>query len=113
MSKKPNILHIFTDQQRFDTIGLLNPVIKTPNLDRLCENGVVFTNSYSPSPVCISARCSMIFGQYPMNTGCYENTIMPTDDRQPFMDALTDTGYRTHGIGKCHFTPDNMVDFLA
>lgn len=110
MSKKPNILHIFTDQQRFDTIGALgNPVIKTPNLDKLCENGVVFTNAYTPSPVCVSARCSMIFSQYPMNTGCYENTIMPTDDRQTFMSALTDAGYRTHGIGKCHFTPDTFA----
>ncbi|MGQ9610977.1 MAG: sulfatase family protein [bacterium] len=108
MSKKPNILHFFVDQQRFDTINALgNPVIKTPNLDWLCENGVAFVNAYSPSPVCVSARCSMIFGQYPMNTGCYENTIMPTDGRQTFMDALTKSGYRTHGIGKCHFTPNS------
>lgn len=104
---RPNILHIFVDQQRFDTIGALNnPIIKTPNLDRLVRSGVSFTNCYSPSPVCISARCSMIYGQYPANTGCYENTPMPTDDRCSFMGALTQSGYRTHGIGKCHFSPD-------
>ena len=107
MSKRPNILHFFTDQQRFDTIHALgNPIIKTPSMDRLCENGVAFTNAFTPSPVCISARCCMIHGQYPMNTGCYENTRMPTDGRQSFMEALTEAGYRTHGIGKCHFTPD-------
>ena len=101
MSKRPNILHFFTDQQRFDTIHALgNPIIKTPSLDRLCENGVAFTNAFTPSPVCISARCCMIHGQYPMNTGCYENTRMPTDGRQSFMEALTEAGYRTHGIGK-------------
>lgn len=110
MSQKPNILHFFVDQQRFDTIRALgNPVIKTPNLDRLCIDGIAFTNAYSPSPVCIAARCSMIYGQYPMNTGCYENTIMPTDSRQSFMDALTAAGYRTHGIGKCHYTPDSYA----
>ncbi len=108
--KRPNILHLFTDMQRFDTIHALgNTVIKTPHLDRLCREGVAFTNAYSPSPVCISARCSMIMGQYPLNTGCYANTTMPTDDRQTFMEVLKDDGYRTHGIGKCHFTPDKFA----
>lgn len=104
---RPNILLFFTDQQRGDTIGALgNPVIRTPALDRLCRSGVAFTNAFSPSPVCVSARCSLIHGQYPLHTGCYENTTMPTDGRQTFMGALTAAGYRTHGIGKCHFTPD-------
>ena len=48
----------------------------------------------------------MIHGQYPMNTGCYTNAPMPTDGRQTFMDALSEAGYLTHGIGKCHFSPD-------
>ena len=104
---RPNILHIFVDQQRFDTIGALNnPVIRTPNLDRLVRMGTAFTNAYTPSPVCIAARCSMIYGQYPANTRCYENMPMPTDGHQSLMTALTANGYRTHGIGKCHFSPD-------
>jgi arylsulfatase len=108
--KRPNILHIFTDQQRFDTIGAINnPTIKTPNLNRLCENGVIFTNAFTPCPVCVAARCSMVYGQYPMNTDCYENTLMPTDGRQSLMDALAEAGYRTHGIGKCHFSPDSYA----
>jgi arylsulfatase len=107
---RPNILHIFTDQQRFDTIAALgNPVIRTPNFDRLCREGTAFTSAYSASPVCISARCSMIYGQYAHNTGCYENQTMPTDDRRSVMGALTEAGYRTHGIGKCHFSPDSMA----
>ncbi len=107
MSDKPNILFIFTDQQRADTIAALgNPIIKTPNLDRLVAEGVAFTNAFTPSPVCVSARCSMIFGQYPHHTGCYDNSDMPTDGRESYMDALNNAGYYTHGIGKCHFTPD-------
>ena len=104
---RPNILHIFTDQQRFDTIHALgNSIIRTPNLDRLCREGTVFTNAFSPSPVCIPARCSMTFGQYPQNTGCYANAPGTQDDRQTFMQVLTDSGYNTVGIGKCHFDPD-------
>ena len=110
MKNKPNILHIFTDMQRFDTIHALgNKEIKTPNIDRLVQKGISFTSCYSPSPVCIAARCSMIYGQEPSHTGCYENTIMPTDGRQTFMEALTQNGYRTHGIGKCHYTPDRFA----
>lgn len=108
--RRVNILHLFTDMQRFDTIRALgNGVIRTPNLDRLCAMGVSFTNAFSPSPVCISARCSMITGQYPLHTGCYENDLMPTDGRNTFMAALSQEGYRTHGIGKCHFTPDRFA----
>ena len=106
---KPNILHIFTDQQRFDTIAALgNPVIKTPNIDRLVKSGVSFTNAFTPSPVCVAARCSMIYSQYPTRTDCWDNGTMP-DGRDSFMDALTQAGYRTHGIGKCHFTPDPLA----
>ena len=108
MSRKPNIVLIFTDQQRFDTINALgNPVIRTPNLDRLCREGTAFTSAYSPSPVCVPARCSMHYGRYPMHTKCYDNAFpMPEDGRPTFMDALANEGYRTHGIGKCHFTPE-------
>jgi arylsulfatase len=109
--KQPNILHFFVDQMRYDCINALgNPYIKTPALNRLVTQGSTFSNAFSPSPVCIPARCSMIYGQYPHTTGCYENNFpMPTDDRKSFMDILSSNGYRTHGIGKCHFTPDPLA----
>lgn len=106
---QPNILHLFTDQQRFDTIAALgHPCIRTPNLDRLVKQGTAFTRAYSPCPECIPARCSMITGRYPGRTGCYSNgQPMPAEDAMPtFMDLLQQAGYRTHGVGKCHFTPD-------
>lgn len=104
---KPNILHIFTDQLRFDAIHANgNPVIQTPNLDRLANLGVSYQNAYTPSPVCVAARCSMITGCYPTKTHCVSNDAMPTDIPS-FMEILTQNGYRTHGIGKCHFTPDS------
>ena len=105
---RPNILLFFTDQQRFDTIGALgNPVIKTPNLDRLAREGTAFTSAYTCSPVCISARCSLIHGLYPMRTGNYSNeSKRPMEGRQTFMGALTSAGYLAHGIGKMHFWPD-------
>ena len=71
MTHRPNILLLFTDQQRFDTIAALgNPYIQTPTLDRLVAEGTSFTSAYTPSPVCIAARCSLILGQYAHQTGC-------------------------------------------
>jgi len=104
---QPNILLLFTDQQRHDTIHAAgNPIIRTPHLDRLAREGVLFRSAYTPSPVCVPARCSMIYGQYPHRTGCADNgDPMPTD-RPSIMDLLRGAGYRTHGIGKMHFTPD-------
>jgi len=108
MPERPNILLLFCDQFRADAIAAAgNPVIKTPVLDRLCADGVRFSNAFTSSPACIPARCSMLYGQYPARTGCYWNRDpMPTDERKSFIGALTEAGYRTHGIGKMHFRPD-------
>lgn len=107
MSKRPNILLLFTDQQRYDTIGALgNPLLKTPVLDRLVERGVCFTNAYTPSPVCVPARYAMLTGQSPHKTGCVNNQSMPSGYTS-LMEVLASCGYETLGIGKMHFTFDD------
>ncbi|MBK1880468.1 sulfatase family protein [Pelagicoccus mobilis] len=105
---RPNILFILTDQQRFDTIHALgNPVIKTPNLDRLVNEGTIFSRAYTPSPECCPARASLHYGQYPALTACYSNVNDWPDDEQnsSYVNELTQAGYRTHGVGKTHFAP--------
>jgi arylsulfatase A-like enzyme len=110
-TKSPNILLIITDSQRADTVAAHgNPIIRTPSLDRLVREGTSFTSAYTPSPMCVPARCALLYGQYPSCTGCYDNaTGMPTDGRSSFVDALAEAGYRTHGVGKTHFTPDHTA----
>ncbi len=103
---RPNILLLFTDQQRFDALGALgNPVLRTPNLDRLCSEGTVFTRCYTPSPVCVPARAALVSGLPPHRTGCWDNGTNIGEEIPSVMGKLTDLGYRTHGIGKMHFTP--------
>lgn len=110
MADRPNILLLFTDMQRADTIHALgNPVIKTPNLDRLVEEGTSFTSCYTPSPVCVSARCCMHYGMYPQRTGLYRNGRMMDDNGASFQELLGNAGYRTQAIGKCHFTPERAA----
>ncbi|NLF32253.1 MAG: sulfatase-like hydrolase/transferase, partial [Planctomycetes bacterium] len=85
---QPNVLFIFTDQLRADALGAAgDPIIRTPNLDRLAAEGVRFDSAYSPCPVCVPARCSLIFGQYTDRTGCYENNYAMPSDRPSFMQA--------------------------
>jgi len=112
-SDRPNILLILTDMQRHDTIGALgNPVIKTPQIDRLCAEGTAFTRCYTPSPVCVPARCSLHYGRYPQRTGCTHNMPMPLFPGESYPERLSAAGYRTRAIGKCHFTPaDNLHGF--
>jgi len=106
MPATPNILVLFTDQQRYDTIRALgNPVIQTPHLDRLVAEGTSFTSAYCPSPVCVSSRCSFVLGQYAHQTNCVNNETMPAN-RRSMMEYLRDAGYQTHGVGKMHFSPD-------
>ncbi len=104
--KNPNILLLFTDQQRFDTIAALgNPVIKTPAMDRLANEGTAFTRAYTPSPVCAPGRCSLVTGQPAHITGCSDNSPL-LKDMPSFIEHLSDAGYQTHGVGKMHFAPD-------
>lgn len=107
MPRQPNILLLFTDMQRADTIHALgNLVIRTPALDRLVREGTAFTSCYSPSPVCVPARCSMHYGLYPVHTGLADNGPMPPDNGRSMPAELHRLGYETASIGKCHFMPD-------
>jgi choline-sulfatase len=103
---RPNILLLFTDMQRADTIGALgNPAIRTPHLDRLVREGTAFTRCFTPSPVCVPARYCLHYGRWPHRTGCTHNGERVADDGRSYVERLGRAGYRTHGIGKMHFEP--------
>lgn len=103
----PNILFIFTDQQRFDAVSAHgNPDIRTPVLDRLVREGTTFMRCYTPSPVCVAARTAIATGLPAHVNGCSDNAPMPRE-YPSFMERLRDSGYQTHGVGKMHFTPDH------
>ena len=102
---RPNVLHFCTDGQRFDTVHATgNPIIRTPNLDRLTHEGVAFTSAYTTCAWCVPARNSMLYGEYPFRNA--PGVFMGAEDRPSFVDTLASAGYRTHSIGKCDFYPD-------
>ena len=102
--KRPNILLIYTDQQRWDTIRYGgNPAIITPNLDRLAREGVLMDNAFCNNPVCMPSRQSMLSGLYPSTVGCTTNGIEMREDIWTLPRILKAYGYTTANIGKLHF----------
>lgn len=104
-STRPNILLVMTDQHRYDALSAYgNQHIKTPNLQRLSDDGVTFDTCYSTSPICAPARASLLTGKYAHAHGLWTNGVTIPD--QPLLSRrLDDAGYRCGLIGKLHLSP--------
>lgn len=98
-----NVLFFITDQQRIDHLGCYgNPDLKTPNLDRLAEEGVRFTNSYCNAPMCMPNRATIFTGKYPSVHGVRCNGINLDKDIPTITQTLLNSNYHTYSIGKIH-----------
>ena len=100
---RPNIIFIITDQQRFDTISALGyPHMDTPNLDRLVNEGVSFSQCHITAPSCAPSRASLFTGQYPHTTGILKNADEWT---RSWVEDLSESGYTSINLGKMHTWP--------
>jgi len=106
-AQPPNIVFIFADDQRADTIAALgNPVIKTPNLDRLVKRGVAFTRAYmqggNGGATCVPSRAMLLSGR----------SLAQIDERllkhQTWPNAFGAAGYATFAAGKWHNGPPSI-----
>ena len=98
MSKKPNIILIFPDQHRGDILGCMgDPVVITPNLDKLASEGVVFTECFTNSPLCIPARASLMTGEYVSDHGIINNNREASSSSQSHVRNIRDAGYYCQG----------------
>jgi arylsulfatase A-like enzyme len=106
MSQRPNILLLHADQHRIDCLGAYgNREVRTPNLDALARDGVVYPNSFCTFPVCTPSRYSLITGLYVhQHLGWTNHCTLPSGIPM-FPRLLRDAGYRTAAVGKMHFTP--------
>jgi len=99
----PNILVIFTDQQRWDTVGCYGqPDNITPNLDEMASEGVQFEYAFSNQPVCGPTRACLQTGKYPTEIGCHVNNRMLPLDEKTIAHYMADQGYEVGYIGKWH-----------
>lgn len=100
--KKPNLLYIFSDQQRWDTMRCYgNEQIETPNLQALADESFVFEHPYVTQPVCSPARATMMTGLYPHTSGILACNI-PLAPDTPTIAELVDDAYECAYMGKWH-----------
>ena len=103
MTKRPNIVFIITDQQRYDTIAAMGfDHMITPNLDKLVKRGTAFENMCITAPSCAPSRASLFTGVYPHTNGVFRN-----DEPWNYcwVKDLAEAGYRTVNVGKMHTMP--------
>jgi len=108
-----DVLVILTDQWNPRYLSWDNPQVRTPNLDRLAREGMIFDACYTPSPVCMPARVSLLTGLYPHNHGhaLWSNALSyhAPPEHAPMFRDIRRAGYTTAQIGKTHWTSGNSV----
>ncbi len=102
-TKQPNILLIMTDQHRAASMGCEgDPVVQTPNLDRLASEGIRFGQAYCQGPLCMPARASFLTERYVRDHGVSQNNWDVPAELPTFVESVRDAGYHTTCIGKMH-----------
>lgn len=107
--RKPNLLFLMTDQQRFDALSYAgNDTLHTPHMDRLAREGVWFENAYTQCAVCVPARASMLTGYTVANTKVISNKMAYVPEETGVMpmktydESLSENGYECEYYGKWH-----------
>lgn len=108
---RPNILLVITDDQRYDTLSVVQaeqgekgrfPWIETPNMDRLAKDGVRFRNAFVVNSVCSPSRASILTGLYSHHNGIANNRTPFPENATTYVKLLREAGYRTGYFGKWH-----------
>lgn len=100
---EPNIVLIIADDLAWDDCGAYgNPLVPTPNIDRLATGGMRFRNAFLTASSCSPSRCSIITGRYPHNTDAEELHWPLPAEQKTFVEALRSAGYWTAAAGKWH-----------
>jgi arylsulfatase A-like enzyme len=104
--KRPNLVFFFGEGQRADALSIAgNPILKTPNHDRIGREGVRFTNAFCTNALCAPARAVALTGMYSQSTGALANerNDLPLPQDIPlFTDILHEAGYEVAIVGKTH-----------
>ena len=100
---RPNVVCIMVDQMKWSALRMYSEFgIPMPSLERLASRGVTYRHAFTPHPLCVPARTSMMTARYPHSTGCRRNeTLMPAHETHAF-NIWRDAGYTTGLIGKNH-----------
>ena len=111
--RKPNILFIFADQMRTMELGCYGgEQVKTPNLDRLARDGVLFKKAFSTDPVCSPFRAMLMTGNFPLKNGMVCNDHFLRSPTPYFAEVCKSAGYKTGYIGKWHIDGYGRTSYI-
>lgn len=110
-ARRPNILFVTADMMRSDAMGCAGGPVSTPHLDALAALGQRFDNAYSPFPICLPARHSILSGQYAHVHGVVSRGRALPPDTAALPSELASLGYRTGIFGLTPFRPPNTYGF--
>jgi arylsulfatase len=103
---RPNVVILHADDWRHDTLGCAgNPVVKTPNLDKLAADGVRFTHNCVTTSICGVSRATLLTGQWMSRHGCRAFTNFDTPFAETYPGVLRANGYHVGHVGKWHNGP--------
>ncbi|MDE3253840.1 MAG: sulfatase [Bacteroidota bacterium] len=115
--KRPNIIFILTDDQRWDAMGAMgNTLIQTPNMDKLANAGVLFRNAYVTTSICCVSRASILTGQYELqhHIDDFSTDLSPAILQNTYPALLKKAGYTTGFLGKFgvgKHPPEQLFDY--
>ena len=102
--KPANLLFFMSDNHARSAMGCSgNPLVRTPALDSLAARGTRFANAYTASPLCCPARAALATGQFPFQTGYWDNAIVYDGKTPSWMHRLRGAGADVVSVGKLHF----------
>ena len=111
-AKRPNVLFLFSDQQRWDTLGCYGQRLPvTPHLDRLASEGVIFQNAFTCQPVCGPARACLQTGLYASKIGVNTNDIALPLNADTIAKRFSAAGYETGYVGKWHLASNYTAEW--
>jgi len=106
---KPNFLVILTDDLNFNALGYNNKLVKTPNIDKVAKQGIIFNRTYISTPVCAASRASLLTGLYPqtngtvaLNTQSFREIMVREKRYKTLPQFLNEYGYTCFFSGKSH-----------
>ena len=111
-TSRPNLLFITTDQQRWDALGIHNPLIRTPAMDAISNEGLRFERMYPTNAICMPSRASMITGRSQRGHQVFNHNVNLSEAIPVLGDSLQQAGYATALIGKAHFKTADIEDVL-
>jgi arylsulfatase A-like enzyme len=113
LAQKPNIVFVLVDEWRAQDVRYAgNKDVITPNLDKLANEGLVFTNAVSVCPVCSPYRDSFLTGQYPLKHGVFVNDVRLNPNALTLSEILSENNYSTAYIGKWHLDGNDRNSFI-